>query len=227
MPTVTSTHVFRPNRSYRDMAIALIVLFALIGGIGVPIFLLQDERGRSKAWWLGLESAAFVCLGLYFLRYYQVGEIAIATDTLTFRGVFRRRSCRIEEVNRVEWRVRPMGGCVIIRAPTKRFVINFVDYSHDDAAALMDLIHSAFPNAIQANVDSCLGFKSWHLAPPEPAISNRGHLVIAGLFTVGSVALGHCATLGLPQNYALAAGVSALAAVATLAHRHVQIARRI
>lgn len=224
MTKVSSTHVFRPKRLHRDIAIVTIVSFALFGGICVPI-LLQDEQGRIAAWWLGLESAACVCLGGYSLRYYHRAGITIAGNTLTCQGVFRRRSCRIEDVTSVVWRTWPVGGSAVIRSPTTRVVIDFGNFRMENACELAEWVRNSFPHAIQEQLPKYEYLHRCWQPTREPILSFAGHWTIIAILSLGVVVLTYGAMFHneMPYRLGVAAAMFACAAVITLAHFRFQI----
>lgn len=147
---------FRVWRLYRSLGLVFLPLFLPWALLAFWMALTDpDVRGNRAALaaFNGGVPLFMAGLSLWTLADYWRRELTIRGDRIILRGVIRRREIDLRDVTEARWRLKPVGGSLVLRSGSVRIAIHFEDYEPEERAPLVRSLRSAVPREVQAGWD--------------------------------------------------------------------------
>ncbi|MBN69626.1 MAG: hypothetical protein CME32_10135 [Gimesia sp.] len=144
--------VFRPPRDYRDGGLLSLIFFTLLFltfTVLMRLAALPEFRNWITLFFIMLWSVPAI-LSCWMLLKYRKVSLTIESGTITVQRIFSCKVLDLAEVQKVCWRLFPMGLCVYT-TPRETVSLTVSHFSREDQIWLIRYFRQVFPEAIQEN----------------------------------------------------------------------------
>lgn len=144
--------IFRPPRDYLDGGVLTLTFFTVIGVAWCTFMIVVTPPDRDifvilLAVTLWTVPASLSC---WLLLKYRKVSLTIEPGTITVQGIFSRKSFDLTDVQKVCWRLFPMG-LRVFTTPLETVSLSVSHFSREDKVWLIRYFRQSFPEAIQEN----------------------------------------------------------------------------
>lgn len=144
--------VFRPPKDYRNGGLFSLIFFTLIGIAWCSLMIMATPPDRHIfviLFTVTLWSLPAI-LSCWMLLKYRKVSLTIESGTITVQRIFSRKVLDIAEVQKVCWRLFPMG-LRVYTTPRETVSFTVSHFSREDQVWLIRYFRQVFPEAIQEN----------------------------------------------------------------------------
>ncbi|MFI4850154.1 MAG: hypothetical protein ACIAZJ_13700 [Gimesia chilikensis] len=144
--------VFRPPKDYRDGGLLSLIFFTLIGIAWCSLMIMATPPDRHIfviLFTVTLWSVPAI-LSCWMLLKYRKVSLTIQPGTITVQRIFSRKVLDLAEVQKVCWRLFPMG-LRVFTTPRETVSLTVSHFSREDQVWLIRYFRQVIPEAIQEN----------------------------------------------------------------------------
>tara|TARA_R100001132_G_scaffold22746_1_gene20999 strand:+ start:2107 stop:3120 length:1014 start_codon:yes stop_codon:yes gene_type:complete len=144
--------IFRPPRDYRDGGVLTLTFFTVIGVAWCTFMMVVTPPDRDVfiiLFAVTLWAVPASLSGWMLLKYRRV-SLTIEPGTITVQGIFSRNFFDLNDVQKVCWRLFPMG-LRVFTTPPETVSLSVSHFSREDQVWLIRYFRQSFPEAIQEN----------------------------------------------------------------------------
>jgi hypothetical protein len=142
---------FRIRPFYRDIGLICVAIWSAFGVVAAWAAMTDPKIAHPLAALLlfGAISSFFNGLGVWLLLAYWKYRLIIEDHHLTKIGIFATRELRLVDVTEAHWRLRPVGGGILLATPDVRMKLDFNEYTTEQRDALIRHFRAELDPSVQ------------------------------------------------------------------------------
>jgi hypothetical protein len=152
----------------------------IVGGMGVAVF------------------GTMLLLSVYVWAAYYVERFTISGTSLGIRSMLQNRQFDVAELDSLKWRIRPLGGSIVIRARGTKSRLDLHGYAIDDRLRIIKALRDLVPTALQEGWPEFCFKVALPLRDGEP--SSAGGEPALGSMTITRKRYDRMAAIGVPLS---------------------------
>lgn len=160
--------IFRLRRYYRNLGGGGLVVYSAWAAIAFFVALtdLEIRHRLGAAAVMGGVPLVMGGMSFWLLLAYRRAALTIRGEHVVDRGVVWSSEIDLAEVTEARWRLRPVGGSILLRSPSARVSIGFAGYTNEERDRMIRHLRSVLRPDVQTGWNLFI-YKHPFLKPPS------------------------------------------------------------